>query len=261
MKSSADQFAVMATATGAVIFHPTKGQYTVSRSHTKWPDILKLLKERKFSEACQLLDAYKYVAQKLDALKDIFAIDPITGLVTSSSNRLIPSAVADKVKDLVAGGHPTQPLNRFFEKLALAPAQHVWNETLLFMVANDMVMFEDGDILGYKKVRNDYTDSHTGTFNNAPGQRVTMPRAEVDDDRRISCSSGLHVAAFEYAKNFGGGRLVVVKVDPRDVVSIPYDYNNQKMRTCGYQVIAELKEAYEPLNNESGIFRSGDLTF
>jgi hypothetical protein len=43
-----------------------------------------------------------------------------------------------------------------------------------------------------------------------------------------------------YLNHFGGARTVIVKVNPRDVVSIPSDYNGAKGRTCRYEVIGEL---------------------
>jgi hypothetical protein len=33
---------------------------------------------------------------------------------------------------------------------------------------------------------------------------------------------------------------MIVKVNPRDVVSIPSDYNDSKGRTCRYEVVGEL---------------------
>ena len=41
--------------------------------------------------------------------------------------------------------------------------------------------------------------------------------------------------------SFGGARIVVLKIDPSDVVSIPSDYNNSKGRTAKYQVVDELE--------------------
>lgn len=35
-----------------------------------------------------------------------------------------------------------------------------------------------------------------------------------------------------------GHSILAVKVNPADVVSVPYDYQDQKMRTCGYVVVA-----------------------
>jgi hypothetical protein len=42
--------------------------------------------------------------------------------------------------------------------------------------------------------------------------------------------------------HFGGSdsRVVIVKIDPADVVSIPSDYNGAKGRACRYEVIGEM---------------------
>jgi uncharacterized protein YerC len=57
----------------------------------------------------------------------------------------------------------------------------------------------------------------------------------------------------------GGNHLMVVKVNPRDVVSIPSDYNNAKGRACEYLIYDEivntdlrLRSHYSP-NDESSV--------
>jgi hypothetical protein len=40
--------------------------------------------------------------------------------------------------------------------------------------------------------------------------------------------------------HFGGARTVIGKINPRDVVSIPSDYNATKGRACRYEVIGEI---------------------
>ena len=86
----------------------------------------------------------------------------------------------------------------------------------------------------------DFKDKHTKSFNNAPGQVCEIPRSAVDDNPDNTCSHGLHVGGYEYAKDFAsGGKLVLVKVNPRDVVAVPNDYNGQKMRVCRFEVLKE----------------------
>ncbi|MDA9072830.1 hypothetical protein N9K75_03055 [bacterium] len=77
----------------------------------------------------------------------------------------------------------------------------------------------------------------TGTFDNNVGSIVTMNRRDCNEDPNQTCSAGLHVAAYEYAHTFGSGELVLCEVDPRDVVAVPKDYNQKKMRTCSYKVV------------------------
>jgi hypothetical protein len=48
------------------------------------------------------------------------------------------------------------------------------------------------------------------------------------------------LGSHEYANSFkGSGRMLVVKINPKDVVSVPGDCSHQKLRTCRYEVIAE----------------------
>ena len=70
----------------------------------------------------------------------------------------------------------------------------------------------------------------------------------MDEDSTRTCSFGLHVCSYDYLPNFGtggGDRVVICEVNPRDVVAIPQDYNNTKMRVCKYKVIAEVEDYTE----------------
>jgi hypothetical protein len=67
-----------------------------------------------------------------------------------------------------------------------------------------------------------------------------MERNKVDDNQNNTCSSGLHFCSENYLRSFGGDRTVIVKINPRDVVSIPTDYDNSKGRACRYEVIGEV---------------------
>ncbi len=44
----------------------------------------------------------------------------------------------------------------------------------------------------------------------------------------------------DYVYQYGHGnyRIVVVKIHPKDIVSVPEDYQYQKMRVCKYEVVA-----------------------
>jgi hypothetical protein len=74
------------------------------------------------------------------------------------------------------------------------------------------------------------------------GTTPEMPRNEVNDDKDQTCSDGLHFCSQGYLGFYGaGGRTMILKVNPRDVVSIPSDYDNAKGRACKYEVIGELE--------------------
>lgn len=54
----------------------------------------------------------------------------------------------------------------------------------------------------------------------------------------------------------GQGRTVVCRFNPRDCVSVPRDYNAQKVRVCKYEVVEDYKG--EPFENTLHVFSSYD---
>jgi len=124
-----------------------------------------------------------------------------------------------------------------------------------FLTKNKHPITSDGCFIAYKHVnRNEngqLVDVKTGDFINNIGQVVQMKRKEVDTNPHNTCSSGLHVASFEYAtKHYPGNVLITVLVNPRHVCAVPMDYNQQKMRVCEYTVIGieteEIQKLYIP---------------
>jgi hypothetical protein len=82
-------------------------------------------------------------------------------------------------------------------------------------------------------------------MDNSVGKIVDMERNKVDDNKDQTCSTGLHFCGQSYLSHFGGERVVIVKVHPADVVSIPSDYNGAKGRACRYEVIGEVGASEE----------------
>jgi hypothetical protein len=87
-------------------------------------------------------------------------------------------------------------------------------------------------------------DIYSGTIRNMVGDTPSMDRSKVETDRNLTCSRGLHFCAHSYLDQaYGrssGYHLMVVKINPADVVSIPSDYNNSKGRCWTYTVVDEM---------------------
>lgn len=150
----------------------------------------------------------------------------------------IKSSVVDRMMSMLDGREDIKPLIKFLEKLMMNPKTTVIEELYPFLKHNDIEISEDGDIIAYRSVRNDWKDFHTGTMDNSVGKVVSMPRSLVDDDPNRTCSSGLHCSAYEYASTFGSNaHLVKVQVCPSDVVSVPTDYDGMKLRACKFKVL------------------------
>lgn len=168
--------------------------------------------------------------------------------------------VIDRLMDVLRSGLDVTPWMRFVRKLYQNPSSQSRQELYGWLERSGMPITSDGDFLAYKRIRGNYRDIHSGTFDNSVGNVVEMSRTDVDDDRNRTCSTGLHFCSKNYLPNFrstgNDDRVVIVKVNPADVVSIPSDYDDAKGRTWRYVVVGEmtLEEAglhlWEPITDE-----------
>lgn len=160
--------------------------------------------------------------------------------------REVSGRLVDRILEMVSlGATAIEGYVRFLDNLYDNPSKRAVDELYLFIEACNLPITEDGHFLAYKKVRGNYTDIHSGTFDNSVGSVPTVPRNTVDENRDVTCSTGLHFCSYSYLPHFGWGddnRVMVVKVNPADVVSIPSDYDNAKGRTCRYEVVDELED-------------------
>lgn len=151
-----------------------------------------------------------------------------------------PAVLGHKIVRFSNEGLPFQPLVRFAENLQKNPSYRAVNELYQFLEKNDHPITENGNFIAYKKVRPNFMDIHSGLFDNSPGETPEVNRNEVDEDCTQTCSKGLHVANWDYAKfHYGSSSdtMLEVEVNPADVVAIPVDYNQSKMRVCKYKVL------------------------
>jgi hypothetical protein len=145
----------------------------------------------------------------------------------------VHEVLSRKILKFQAEGLPHQPLVKFAANLQKNPSFRAVNELFQFLEKNDHPITDDGNFIAYKKVREDFKDVHTGTFDNSPGQVVEMPRNQVNENSAETCSHGLHAANYAYASSFySGGLMLELEINPADVVSIPVDYDQAKMRVC-----------------------------
>lgn len=162
---------------------------------------------------------------------------PISGTMTRRIIDTIKTKGYDGAKVLI----------NFASKLMENPSNKAVNELYGFLIHNDIELADDGCFYAWKKVKNNYKDKYTGKINNSPGLVVKMERNQVNERSEDTCSSGLHACAKSYLPNYSAGgdcRIVKVKIHPKDVVSIPTDYNNAKMRVCEYFVESDVTDLF-----------------
>lgn len=154
-------------------------------------------------------------------------------------NEGLPTELNARIVKMVTAGNDPASLLKFWVQLQLNPSYRSVRQLYPFMAHEGIALDEDGNILAYKAINQNWTDVFSGKISNKPGAVVEMPRNKISDDPKEACHEGLHVGALNYAKDFGGSerRIIICRIDPKDVVCIPYDASCMKMRVCKYEVI------------------------
>ena len=228
-------FPSIITDTSITVLFPS-GPKTVVASHLNFKQIREAIATR----AAGLEELFDVKAAITRWTNGLYTITE-DGVFCNSDQ--LPDCIERRVIQFMEEGLPFEPLLKFHERLRANPSRRAVQELYKFLENKNIPIGPDGFFYGYKSVRLDWTDCYTGKFVNTIGSTLSMPRNQVDDDCSRTCSYGFHVGALEYVASFGGSRdqkhMIIVKVDPADVVSVPLDYNGQKMRVCKYTVVAE----------------------
>ena len=208
--------------------------HTISKTHITYQKVLDAIKAGDWDSLPDIIEPKKVV------LSYGAGNVSIQGETLYWKNKELHTGLSVRMIQMLQEGFPIEPMVNFMENLYQNPSHRAVTELYGFLEKNNLPITPDGHFLAYKKVRADFTDCHTGKMNNSVGQVVEMERHEVNDNKDETCSTGLHFCGMSYLSSFGGERTVIVKVNPRDVVSIPSDYNEAKGRACRYEVIGEL---------------------
>lgn len=208
--------------------------YTINNTHVTYTKVLDAIKMGQWDQVKDLLNPSKAIQNYSKGNVAVVAGE----LFWRGS--VFHNAISTRMIQMLDQGFDIEPLANFMENLMQNPSKRAVDELYKFLEKNNLPITPDGHFLAYKRVRDNYTDCHTGTMDNSVGKIVEMERNQVDDDRDRTCSTGLHFCSQSYLNNFGGERTMIVKINPKDVVSIPSDYNDSKGRACRYEVIGEV---------------------
>lgn len=230
-------------------------QHTAFRDKEHFTRIFTLAMEEKYEEMMKYVDISNAVREFT------FGTDiKVVNGVMLYKGREVHSSIAKRIVE--ASQDASQDINRyvnFFRKLHDNPSAKAVQHTYDFLVHNDLEISDEGDVLAYKYIsyiNGQPVDTHTGKVPNWKGWTVKMARNLVEDDPHKTCSRGLHVGSLHYVGSFTDvdgqekePQVIKVSFSPADVVSVPVDYNNSKMRVCKYRVLTG--KPHESYNGEN----------
>ena len=237
-------------------------QYTLESTHPSYSKVIDAIKAGDWDTIPDLADVGKYI-NKTGQNK----ITVVDGVVMYGNDQM-HNTLTTRLLDMLREGFDIAPMIALLENLMANPTGTAIDEFYLFIEGSKLPITEDGCILAYKRVDNNYRDCYSHSVMNKPYSImsiaeaghgpwiagdvttevvdgytvVSMPRQAVDADRSRECSTGLHFCSLAYLNNFkeGSGHIILVKINPRDIVAIPHDYDNTKGRCWKYTVIESL---------------------
>lgn len=223
----------------------------VEKTDKRYPKLLKVFQLPKEEQEAEALNIVNAVVKAEKVIEETEGFD-IQGEEIFYKGEKLPKAFSDKVLSIIRDGLPLEHFERFWENLEKNPSSKSVEELTQFLDYKELPITEDGHFLAYKGVNFDYYSVHgntstkvvqgtvndSGQIHNGIGEVIEVRRRDVDDDREKHCSHGLHAGSLAYARGFAP-KLIVVKINPADVVSVPSDCDCQKVRVCKYEVVAD----------------------
>lgn len=214
--------------------------YSVPVNHPRYMDVINMLDSEDVDRdvLLEMIDPRPAIQKFAGSLVEV------RGGEVYYNDEPIHNVVVDRIIDFRDQGIPITPLANFLNNLMQNPSYRSRQQLYTFLEKNKMPITPDGHFMAYKVVRDSYLDGHTGTIMHTLGVPISMPRHLVDDDPNHVCSAGLHCCSWDYIpRMYPTGRILLMKVNPRDVVSVPTDYNNAKMRVCEYVPVEEVERS------------------
>ena len=246
------------TADTLTVFHD--GQvHTASVSEKAGQDALAIIRNDLFRQrgdevvrVMSPITAVTAALQSLDGMDDLNVVE-LRGRRLYVEGQLITDVtLVDRLVAIAQQTGNAKPFLNLLRKIWRNPSEIARGEFFLWLAQSDMPITPDGDFLAYKRVRDTYKDIHSNTLDYSVGKVVQMDREKVDPDRQRTCSAGLHFCSKSYLPHFSSNgntdRVVLLRINPADVVAIPADYNNAKGRAWRVEVVGEV-----PLGSVSGL--------
>lgn len=213
--------------------------YTVASDNGRYAELVEAIKADDWDAIEKIVEAAASYGPIIDAFGDV----TVYGGHVVYQGRELHNYLVTKIIDFHEAGLPLDPLGRFMQNVLRNPDRRAQDDLYDWCERAGLPITSDGCIIAYKAVRPDYLDHHSRTIDHTPGQVPEMDRDACDPDPATTCSRGLHFCAASYLASYvsnRNSRILLLKINPADVVAFPRDAGGAKGRACRYEVIEEI---------------------
>jgi hypothetical protein len=245
-----------------VVMCPDGKAFTFPNEHPNYEAAVKLALDEGEKDS----EKYRKLFDVEESVRDLFGV--ITDRVRVAEGEVyfddkpVHNTVTEQILRFMEEGIPQEKwtaLAKFMENIAENPNENSRNQLYDWLELHHLAIDEDGHVVCFKGVSNDYKPSRngpgtvvypdgrvietrSGLLDYHPGNVVSIDRAIVNENKNVHCSVGLHVSNRRYADSFST-RVVEVRVNPRDFVSVTADSGREKIRCCRLRVVGDAPPA------------------
>ena len=232
-----------------VVDQETAKVHTITNTQPNWSRVVDLIKEEDNDDEILQTISVRAAVENFSSSGAI----TVVGNDVRYKDRALHGLDVDHLLEAIHTGNKRQAkaLTLFLENKQLNPSYRAVNDMYKFRQDRGMPLTDDGCFLAYKGVQTSYWSVHgnpetivlsgqtneRGQILNLIGSYIEVDRKCVEDDPTKGCGEGLHAGSLQYASGWGD-KVIIVKINPKDVVSVPSAEDN-KMRVCAYTVVNE----------------------
>lgn len=222
--------------------------YTITHDDARCDAVLDVIKNQNWSELDNVLSLPKLIA------KYSFGKIKVYDNAIYYKDKEVKNIVTEKIFSFITQGYPFESLVAFLDKLMLNPEARSIDQLYSYLEKYKLPICEDGDFLAMKSIRGEWKDHYSNTIDNRIGQKPWMNRGLISSDPNLACHIGFHIGSEQFVNTYcdlKDRRIILCKINPANVVCIPYYSSFQKMRVCAYEVVRELDEQFHGVNFNS----------
>ena len=214
--------------------------YSVTQDHPRFALIKENLLHGFISDAHEILtranEAFEYRGLTINSNGVFYQGERLNG------------AVVDRIIELFKADKPVDRLVAFLRRLMDNPSKFIYNNLYNYLEKYKLPIDENGYVYAIKAVKHDLKSKWTDKVQYVVGQTYSEPRAFLTaQDNDSYCGKGLWFGWTDFVFNYGHGNdhVVVVRVDPANIIATPNLSGYQKIAASALFIVEDLGEISE----------------
>lgn len=212
--------------------------FYAEKNHPNFSRIVDLVKIGQIKEALPLFDLAEIIR------KTSFGNITVKPDGVFYKNTKINNYVADRILEFLKDGGDVEPLVNFLERLLQNPNKHIFNNLYSYLEKYKLPIDADGSFYAIKAVRNNLTSKWNPNVQYGIYDTYSEPRQLLlsPDENDSYCGPGLWFGWTQFVFNYGSGndKVLLVRVNPEDVIATPNLEHYQKMAACAITPVRDL---------------------